>query len=79
MDWSVEIKRAENGFVVKWWEELEDDKWDEKNQVFEELDSDGLDAAKALLHFVMEHFDIRGSKYDARKLEVEIVEQGKED
>ncbi len=79
MDWSIEIKRAENGFVVKWYEELEDDRWDEKNQIFEELDSDGLDAAKALLHFVMEHFDIHGSKHDVRRLEVEIVNQKEED
>ncbi len=76
MDWSIEIKKAENGYVAKWWEEMEDDdKWEEHTRIFEEIDSDELDAAKAMLIFVKEYFGIYGSKHDKRRLVVSIEEK----
>jgi len=80
MDWSLEIRKAENGFVVKWWEELENDKWNELVRVFEETgeDEDELDAAEALLYFVLEHFDLRGSKHDQRRITIDITDKREE-
>ena len=78
MDWSLEIKRAENGFVAKWLEELEDDRCRELVMVFEETGEDGLDATEALLYFVLEHFGLRGSKHDQRRITIDITDKREE-
>ena len=78
MDWSINISKAENGYICEWYEEVDDGHYSNKKQwVIEEKDTEygELDAMKYLLHLVKEHFGIYHSKHNKFNLYVEVKER----
>ena len=76
MTWELKINKVENGYVLEWEEENEENVKLKKQQVIEEPDTeDGeLEAMKMLLLEVKEHFGIYSNKYDKKKLNIEIID-----
>lgn len=70
--WKVSIIRAKNGWIIEYWEEIEDDKWHKVERVFE--DRDGEDDEKMslidALYEIVEYFGQGGSKHDAKRINI---------
>lgn len=77
--WEINIRKADNGFICSWKEELEEDYIKTMQQVFEEED-DELGELKNminLLNFIKEHFAVIYSKHN--KYNINIKLEGEEE
>jgi len=71
LDWEYTITKAENGFCVRWLEEMENGNVRQLYRLFEaeEFDEWGDHAALVrCLIFLTESFGLSGSKHDARRI-----------
>ena len=66
--WSVRINRAGNGFRMNWEEEGEDGMTLHQEEVIQDDEQDELHAGEELLWWVMNYFDLGGSKFDKERL-----------
>jgi len=66
--WSVTINRAGNGFRMNWEEEGEDGMTLHQEEVIQDDEQDELHAGEELLWWVMNYFDLGGSKFDKKRL-----------
>ena len=76
--WSLRITKVDNGFVLSWDEEADEDHIIPRSLVVEESahhEFSEIDAMQRLLWEVMEHFGYYGSKHDKKRLFVRIEEQ----
>ena len=74
-EWSLKITKASNGYILQ---PMGDDHEDEGMSVYEEenINKYGeLEAMFRALYSVIEYFGVYGSKHDARRLRVVIVDQ----
>lgn len=80
MDWSMNISKAENGYICEWYEEIEDNHLTKKQYVIEELECEycELQAMRDLLYFIKEYFGLYHSKHDKFNLYVEVKEEEQE-
>ena len=81
MDWSINIIKAENGYICEWYvEDHENDHFVKKQHVIEETDCENceLQAMHDLLYFVKEHFGLYHSKHNRFNLYVEIKDEEQE-
>ena len=77
-DWFIHIERVSNGYVLTFNRtSLDDEEIVDQRLVEDRADNDysGIEAGCAMLREVMEHFDLSGSKHDAKRLRVEIEDQ----
>ena len=73
--WEINIRKADNGFIASWKEELEEgDYIKTMQQVFEEEDDElgELKNMNNVLRFVKEHFGVYHSKHNKYNLSVKI-------
>jgi len=68
--WSVTINRAGNGFRMNWREEGEDGMTLHQEEVIQDNEQDELKSGESLLWFVMNYFDLGGSRHDKQRLHV---------
>ena len=69
--WELQVERVDNGFLVRWWEEMEPEEFVEHKVVFEAGEKDVWDDHLALvncLRFITEHFGLQGSKHDEMRI-----------
>ena len=66
--WSVTINRVGNGFRRNWEEEGEDEMTLHQEEVIQDDEQDELHAGEELLWWVMNYFDLGGSKFDKERL-----------
>ena len=74
-EWSLKITKASNGYILQ---PMGDDHEEEGMMVYEEDDLDEfgeLEAMLKVLYGVIEHFGVYGSKHDAKRLRVVIVDR----
>jgi len=68
-DWAVEITRIRNGYVCKY-----PDFTGERNYletaVFSDDEADELKSGETLLWWIIEHFNLGGSKWDKERLRI---------
>lgn len=80
-EWSMKIIKVQNGFICKWYEPsgFDGDDLLKKQLVFEDKEDEGeyseLYSGEEMLWFLIEHFGLFGSKYDKKRLRVNIEEQ----
>ena len=78
LDWKYSITRGENGFAVRWMDELENGNVRQGHQYFEANESEEWGDHNALvrcLWFITESFGLSGSKYDAVRIKIELVDR----
>ena len=76
--WELQVERVDNGFLVRWWEEMEPGEFVEHKVVFEAGEKDAWDDHRALvfcLRFITEHFGLQGSKHDEKRIDIGLEEQ----
>ena len=68
--WDLQVERVDNGFLVRWWEEMEAGEFVEHKVVFESGEVDFGDhlALVSCLRFITEHFGLQGSKHDEMRI-----------
>jgi hypothetical protein len=71
IDWKMEIKKAENGYLVTTWEETDDGVFP-IYEVFEEDGEDDLTAMVDLLYRVMEYLGVVSSKHNEKNIYIRI-------
>jgi len=73
----VGLIRADNGWILEYWEEIEDNKWRKVELVFEDHDEDEDEKASLIeaLHGIVEYFGQGGSKYDAKRIDIRYTEK----
>ena len=78
MDYSIKIKRAENGYIAEWVEEKEKGDFSKEQRVFEDKDDieNNGEAIVRLLYAVAEHFGIYYDKYAERNLNIDWSKRG---
>ena len=78
LDWELWVTRGENGFIVRWMEELENGNVKQLHQVFES-DEHAVwgdhEALRRCLWFLAEHFGLGGSKHDEKRIRIELEKQ----
>ncbi len=76
-DYKLTIEKVTNGYIVSHPDEFDDGVKVEFRDVIEEPEEEWgeLAAGLHLLYFVMDYFGLIGSKHDAKRLRVEIVEK----
>lgn len=62
LPWELTIRKGENGFVLFWKEELENERYIDRTAVIQDFD-DEHDAIFHLCLQIMEHFGYYGDKY----------------
>jgi len=76
LDWELWVTRAENGFIVRWMEDIDNGTVRQVYEVFEnaELDEWGMhEAMVCCLRHLVEHFGLSGSKHDATRIAIDLV------
>jgi len=69
-DWAVEITRIRNGYVCKYPDAYNDGPEHLETEVFSDSDDDELKSGEDLLWWIIEHFNLGGSKWDKERLRV---------
>lgn len=69
MNWKCSIEKCENGFVVIYPKEIEDNIVDVLH-VIEESETDKLKEIEDLLFWIIDYFDYYGSKHDPERITV---------
>lgn len=64
------ITRADNGFRMNWNEDGEDDIPIHYEEVIQDDGTDEMKSGEELLWWVMNHFDLGGSRYDKQRLRI---------
>lgn len=72
MKWAIGIMRVSNGYILKWYDEDEEDREFPQSMVIEEEEGGELKAAQKMLWEVLEYFGIYYSKHNKRNLVVKI-------
>ena len=76
--WELQVERVDNGFLVRWWEEMEAGEFGEHKVVFEAGETYSHPEHYALMHCLMyltEHFGLQGSKHDEKRISIKLVNQ----
>lgn len=69
---TLQIMRGDNGFKLDWW--LEDDNGDiGHTEVIQDDEDDEMKSGEQLLWFVIDHFNLGGSKFDKKRLAIKRV------
>jgi len=79
LDWELWIMRGQNGFIVRWMEELENGTVQHLHRVFESDEEEFWGDHKSLvrcLQTVAEHFGLLGSKHDGMRVEIRLAKGG---
>jgi hypothetical protein len=71
--YDLTITRADNGFTLEWEEENEDGGPYPTMEVIQDDEDDEMKSGEELLWWVMSHFDLGGSKFDKKRLNVNRV------
>jgi len=68
--WTLEITRGDNGYKLRWADELDDgsDVWHE--EYIQDDEGDGLKSGEELLWWIVDYFGFGGSKHDAERIRV---------
>jgi hypothetical protein len=76
--WEIKVRKAENGFVTEWWDELSDGEFRQFERVFEEPETElgELECMVNMLHFVKEYFGEYDSKHNKYNIKIEVSENG---
>jgi hypothetical protein len=69
---TLQITRCDNGFGLEWWEETDEDASNHVT-VIEDDENDKMKSGEEILWFVMNHFDLGGSKFDKKRLTINRV------
>ncbi len=79
--WSITIIRAENGWFLEYWEEIEDDKWRKIERVYEDHNEEHGEKLSTVdtLRDIVEYFGQRGSKHDARRIDIRYTKDWDKD
>jgi hypothetical protein len=67
--YELTITRANNGFIL----EFDDDEKFPVAETIQDDESDEMKSGEQLLWFVIEHFDLGGSKFDKKRLSIKRV------
>lgn len=76
-DWSIKVIKAENGFIVEFNEQMDDDSYRVVKEVFEDTDEDEfseLYALERVLRYIQEYFGLGFNKHSKKNLVVDIEE-----
>ena len=68
--WTLEITRGDNGYKLRWWDELDDGSEFWHEEYIEDDEVDELKSGENLLWGVLDHFSLGGSKHDAERLRI---------
>ena len=68
--WTLEITRGDNGYKLRWWDELDDGSCVWHEEYIEDDEVDELKSGEELLWEVADHFSLGGSKHDAERLKI---------
>ena len=69
-DWAVQIVRVRNGYVCKYPDENGEGESHLETEVFSYDETDELKSGEELLWWIINHFGISGSRYDAERLTI---------
>jgi hypothetical protein len=69
----LKIIRGENGYLLEHDDEYEDGTPRKVFEVIQDDENDEMRSGEQLLWFVMEHFDLGGSKFDKKRLAIKRV------
>jgi len=69
-EWSLNIIKADNGYILESFEENEDGSKTKKQVVIQESETDELKAHQQLLWEIMEFFNFQGSKHDSERIRI---------
>lgn len=74
--WEISMIRAENGWILEYWEETEDDERHKVERVFGDREEGGekLSLIHALRELI-EHFGQGGSKHDTKRIDIRYTEK----
>lgn len=64
---TLKIEKVEDGFILSWREEVNDDKWEEKKKVISGSDYSDKEERKALKNLLFEVAEYFGEHYDKWK------------
>ena len=78
MSKQIIISRVQNGYILNFVEKVEEDLTIEQHIVFEEIDDDGLEAARNMLLYVKDYLGVLYNKHSNRNLVVDIEEKEEE-
>lgn len=76
LTWSLEITRGQNGYKLKYADEIEEDGISNREEYIQDDDTDELKSGEELLWWVIEYFGFGGSKHDKERLR--IIREGGE-
>jgi len=70
MAYELNVKKVENGFILKYDEELDEGTKITTEHIVEEDDTEfgELESGKRMLWHVLEHFCLSGSKHDSKRI-----------
>lgn len=76
-EWSLTIIRAQNGFILRSQEEIEDGRYRQNDIIVEETEVQGgdVEAVQQMLYEVLNYFGLGGSKHDKERIRIEIEKQ----
>ena len=77
LDWEYTITRCDNGFIVRWLEDIEEADVLPRQQVFEAEEFDEWAFKEAFvrcLHCLADSFGLQGSKHDAKRIKIELAD-----
>ena len=68
--WTLEITRGDNGYKLRWADELDDGSCVWHEEYIEDDEADKLKSGEELLWGVMGHFSLGGSKHSPERLRI---------
>ncbi len=79
--WSMTVIRTENGWILEYWEEIDDDKWRKIERVHEDHNGEHGEKLSIVdaLRDVVEYFGQGGSKHDARRINIRYTKEWNKD
>ena len=79
MRWSIDIEKIQNGFIVSWQDQYEDNDLPfTKYQVFEFDDDDEkseYECLKRMFLFIAEHFNMQWSKHNPYNIDIKVIKK----
>lgn len=71
LPYKISIEKVQNGYILSYYEEIEDDVYKKYKQVFSDEDDGEDEALVELLRTVSGHFGIFHSKHNDKNLKIE--------
>lgn len=71
--WDLKITRGENGYLLEHDDEYDDGEPRKTFDVIQDDEDDEMNSGEGLLWYIMEHFDLGGSKFDKKRLAIKRV------